>query len=31
LQEEAAQVELRAEGVDPQKAARYISTNPETE
>src|SRR5258706_10822751 len=31
LQEEAAQVELRAEGVDPAKAARYISTNPETE
>jgi len=29
LQEEAAQVKLRAEGVDPQKAGRYISTNPE--
>ena len=29
LQEEAAQVELRADGVDPQKAAKYISTNPE--
>ena len=28
LQEEAAQVKLRAEGVDPQKAGRYISTNP---
>ena len=31
LQEEAAQVALRAEGVDPQKAARYISTNPRAE
>ena len=31
LQEEAAQVSLRAEGVDPQKAARYISTNPKAE
>jgi 3-hydroxyisobutyrate dehydrogenase len=29
LQEEAAQVALRAEGVDPQQAAKYISTNPE--
>jgi hypothetical protein len=29
LQEEAAQVKLRAEGIDPQKAAKYISTNPE--
>jgi hypothetical protein len=31
LQEEAAQVALHAEGVDPQKAARYISTNPKTD
>ena len=31
LQEEAAQVALRAEGIDPQKAARYISTNPEVD
>ena len=31
LQEEAAQVELRAEGVDPQKAAKYISTHPKVE
>jgi 3-hydroxyisobutyrate dehydrogenase len=31
LQEEAAQVALRADGVDPQKAGRYISTNPKTE
>lgn len=31
LQEEAAQVTLRAEGVDPQKAGRYISTNPNAE
>ena len=31
LQEEAAQVALRAEGVDPQKAARYISTNPKAD
>ena len=31
LQEEAAQVALRAEGVDPQKAGRYISTNPNAE
>ena len=30
LQEEAAQVELRADGVDPQQAGKYISTNPET-
>ena len=29
LQEEAAQVELRAVGVDPQKAAKYISTHPD--
>jgi 3-hydroxyisobutyrate dehydrogenase len=28
LQEEAAKVELRAEGVDPEKASKYISTNP---
>jgi 3-hydroxyisobutyrate dehydrogenase len=28
LQEEAAQVHLRADGIDPQKAAKYISTNP---
>jgi 3-hydroxyisobutyrate dehydrogenase len=28
LQEEAAKVELRAEGIDPEKAAKYISTNP---
>ena len=31
LQEEAAQVELRAEGVDPQQAAKYISTHPKVE
>lgn len=31
LQEEAAQVALRAEGVDPQQAAKYISTNPHVE
>jgi 3-hydroxyisobutyrate dehydrogenase len=31
LQEEAAQVALRAEGVDPHKAARYISTNPKVD
>ena len=31
LQEEAAQVALRAEGIDPQKAARYISTNPKVD
>jgi 3-hydroxyisobutyrate dehydrogenase len=29
LQEEAAQVALRADGVDPQKAGRYITTNPQ--
>jgi 3-hydroxyisobutyrate dehydrogenase len=29
LQEEAAQVELRAEGVDPRQAAKYISTHPD--
>lgn len=28
LQEEAAQVTLRTEGVDPQQAGKYISTNP---
>lgn len=31
LQEEAAQVSLRADGVDPQNAGRYISTNPNAE
>jgi 3-hydroxyisobutyrate dehydrogenase len=31
LQEEAAQVALRAEGVDPQQAAKYISTHPKAE
>ena len=31
LQEEAAQVTLRATGVDPDKAAKYISTHPDTE
>jgi 3-hydroxyisobutyrate dehydrogenase len=31
LQEESAQVTLRAEGVDPQKAGRYISTHPNAE
>lgn len=30
LQEEAAQVKLRAEGIDPQQAGKYISTNPDT-
>lgn len=29
LQEEAAGVSLRAEGVDPKQAAKYISTHPE--
>lgn len=29
LQEEAAQVELRAADVDPQQAAKYISTHPD--
>ncbi|MGE5220047.1 MAG: NAD(P)-dependent oxidoreductase [Chloroflexota bacterium] len=29
LQEQAAQVELRAEDVDPERAAKYISTHPE--
>lgn len=28
LQEEAAKVEIRAPGVDPDRAAKYISTNP---
>jgi 3-hydroxyisobutyrate dehydrogenase len=28
LQEEAAKVELRVKGVDPEQAAKYISTNP---
>ncbi|MGH7888408.1 MAG: NAD-binding protein, partial [Candidatus Binatia bacterium] len=31
LQEEAAQVALRAEGVDPAKAAKYIATNPKAD
>jgi 3-hydroxyisobutyrate dehydrogenase len=31
LQEEAAQVQIRAGGVDPVKAAKYISTHPDTE
>jgi 3-hydroxyisobutyrate dehydrogenase len=31
LQEEAAQVQIRADGVDPQKAAKYISTHPDAE
>ena len=31
LQEEAAQVALRAEGVDPQQAAKYISTHPKAD
>ncbi len=31
LQEEAAQVELRADGVDPRQAAKYISTHPKSE
>ena len=29
LQEEAAKVQIRATGVDPDKAAKYISTHPE--
>jgi 3-hydroxyisobutyrate dehydrogenase-like beta-hydroxyacid dehydrogenase len=28
LQEEAAQVQIRADGVDPDRAAKYISTHP---
>jgi hypothetical protein len=31
LQEEAAHVTLRATGVDPDKAAKYISTHPDAE
>src|SRR5262245_25633108 len=31
LQEEAAQVELRAPNVDPERAAKYISTHPDLE
>ena len=31
LQEEAAQVKLRAKGINPQQAGKYISTNPELE
>ena len=31
LQEEAAQVQLRADGVDPAKAAKYIATHPDVE
>jgi 3-hydroxyisobutyrate dehydrogenase len=31
LQEEAAKVEIRASGVDADKAAKYISTHPETD
>lgn len=31
LQEEAAQVRIRADGVDPEQAAKYISTHPDTE
>jgi 3-hydroxyisobutyrate dehydrogenase len=31
LQEEAAQVRIRASGVDPNSAAKYISTHPDTE
>lgn len=30
LQEEAAEVEIRALGVDPDKSAKYISTHPES-
>lgn len=29
LQEEAADIEVRASGVDPEKAAKYISTHPD--
>jgi 3-hydroxyisobutyrate dehydrogenase len=29
LQEEAAQVQIRADGVDPEMAAKYISTHPD--
>ena len=31
LQEDAAQVRIRAAGVDPERAAKYISTHPEAE
>jgi 3-hydroxyisobutyrate dehydrogenase len=31
LQEEAAQVQIRADGVDPERAAKYISTHPDVE
>ena len=31
LQEEAAQVQIRATGVDPNKSAKYISTHPNAE
>lgn len=31
LQEDAAQVQIRATGVDPERAAKYISTHPEAE
>jgi 3-hydroxyisobutyrate dehydrogenase-like beta-hydroxyacid dehydrogenase len=31
LQEEAAQVQIRADGVDPERAAKYISTHPDAE
>jgi 3-hydroxyisobutyrate dehydrogenase len=31
LQEEAAQVQIRADGVDPDRAAKYISTHPDAE
>ena len=31
LQEEAAKVQIRASGVDPDKAAKYISTHPDIE
>ena len=31
FQEEAAQVQIRADGVDPERAAKYISTHPDVE
>jgi hypothetical protein len=31
LQEDAAKVAVRASGVDAEKAAKYISTHPETD
>jgi hypothetical protein len=31
LQEEAAQIQIRADGVDPERAAKYISTHPDAE